>query len=109
MFARLYYREFHSSDNVPRMLKTIETHVNERIVSVNASLTCLISAEHSATMLELWEYPDKDSMNWVRQSLQGATIVPDSLLPETTVFTLTKIYSHGADWNGADWDDAADY
>ncbi len=99
MIARLYYRKFKSPDHVTRMFGTIETHVNNRIVAVSASLIFLRSDEHPSTMLELWEYPDEDSMHWVRQSLEGATVIPDAMLPENTIFTLNEIFSHNDDWN----------
>ena len=98
MIARLYYRKFRAAEHVDRMFGTIETHVNNRIVAVTASLIFLRPHEHQATMLELWEYPDEDSMHWVRQSLQGATVIPDAMLPENTIHTLNCIYSHNADW-----------
>ena len=99
MIARLYYRKFRQEEHVDRMFGTIETHVNNRIVAVSASLMFFRAEDHPATMIELWEYPDEDSMHWVRQSLQGATVIPDAMLPENTIYTLDQIFSHNDDWD----------
>ena len=99
MIARLYYRTFPKPEHVERMFGTIETHVNNRIVAVSASLIFLRPESQPETMLELWEYPDEDSMHWVRQSLQGATVIPDAMLPKNTIYTLNAIFSHNADWD----------
>ncbi len=98
MIARLYYRKFQSPNHVRRMFSTIETHVNDRIVAVSASLIFLQPDEHPNIMLELWEYPDEDSMHWVRQSLQQATVIPDTMMPENSIYTLNNIFCHNDDW-----------
>ena len=50
-------------------------------------------------MIEFWEYPDEESMHWVRQSLQGATVIPDAMLPENEIHNLDLAFSHNADWD----------
>lgn len=98
MTARLYIRTFVSAENVERLIGTVETHVMNRISAVTASLMVMASKDHPNIMVELWEYPDEDSMHWVRQSLQGATVIPDAMLPENEIHTLELAASHNADW-----------
>ena len=38
-------------------------------------------------------------MHWVRQSLQGATVIPDAMLPENEIHNLDLAFSHNADWD----------
>lgn len=98
MIARLYIRQFQSADNVNRLLGTVETHVKGRISAVTASLDCFVPAADPTVMIELWEYPDEDSMHWVRQSLQAATVIPDKMLPENEIHTLDCVLAFNADW-----------
>lgn len=98
MIARLYFRTFKQSDMVQRMLGTIDTHVMNRIAAVTASLMVYVPNDHPNQMVELWEYPDEDSMLWVRQSMQGATVIPDAMLPENEIHNLDLVLSHNADW-----------
>ena len=98
MTARLYIRRFNSVENVERLIGTVETHVMNRISAVTASLMVMASNDQPNIMVELWEYPDEDAMHWVRQSLQGATVIPDAMLPENEIHTLELAASHNADW-----------
>ena len=98
MIARLYIRKFIAAENVERMIGTVETHVMSRISAVAASLLVYVPNSAPNHMAELWEYPDEDSMLWVRQSLQGATVIPDAMLPENEIHNLDLVMSHNADW-----------
>lgn len=99
MVGRLYIRRFQQASHVIRLLGTVETHVKGRIAAVTASLACYVPNNDPATMIELWEYPDESSMQWVQQSLQGATVIPDAMLPENEIHTLDLVLSHNADWD----------
>ncbi|MCE2517653.1 MAG: hypothetical protein J4F41_07455 [Alphaproteobacteria bacterium] len=99
MIARLYIRKFKSPDNVERMVGTVDTHVMSRISAVTASLLVYVPKDAPNHMVELWEYPDEDSMQWVRQSLQGATVIPDAMLPENDIHNLDLVMAHNADWD----------
>lgn len=99
MTARLYLRTFKTPEMVTRMLGTVETHVKGRVAAVTASLYCYVPEQHPNVMVELWEYPDEDSMHWVRQSLQGATVIPDKMLPENEIHNLECVLSFNADWD----------
>lgn len=98
MIARFYVRTFKSSENVERMLGTVDTHVQHRISAVTASLMVYVPKNTPHQMIELWEYPDADSMEWVRQSLQGATVIPDAMLPDNEIHNMNLVFSHNADW-----------
>ena len=99
MIARLYLRTFKHPEMVQRMLGTIDTHVMHRIAAVTASLLVYVPSERPDQMIELWEYPDEESMLWVRQSMQGATVIPDAMLPENEIHNLDLVLSHNADWD----------
>ena len=98
MIARLYFRTFKQLDMVQRMLGTIDTHVVNRIAAVTASLMVYVPYDHPTQLVELWEYPDVESMAWVRQSMQGATVIPDAMLPDNEIHNLDLVLSHNADW-----------
>ena len=98
MIARLYFRTFKKPEMVQRMLGTVDTHVMNRIAAVTASLLVYVANHKPNVMVELWEYPDEDSMAWVRQSMQGATVIPDAMLPENEIHNLDLVFSHNADW-----------
>ena len=99
MIGRFYIRRFQQSSHVARLLGTVETHVKGRVAAVTASLCCYVPLDDPNTMVEFWEYPDEESMHWVRQSLQGATVIPDAMLPENEIHTLDLVFSHNADWD----------
>ena len=99
MIARLYFRTFKQPEMVRRMLGTIDTHVMGRISAVTASLLVYSCQDDPCQMVELWEYPDEDSMDWVRQSMQGATVIPDAMLPDNEIHNLELVLSHNADWD----------
>ena len=98
MIGRLYIRRFQEPAHVVRLLGTVDTHVKGRVSAVTASLCCYVPVDDPNIMVEVWEYPDEDSMSWVRQSLQGATVIPDAMLPENEIHTLDLAVSHNADW-----------
>ena len=100
--ARLYIRHFRSVADAERLLSSVETHVRDRIAAVSASLTCF-QPQDRRIVIELWQYPDADSMEWVRGSLQGVTVIPDTMMPQNTIHTLRRVISHGSeDWETAD-------
>ena len=99
MIGRLYIRRFQQAGHVVRLLGTVETHVKGRVAAVTASLACFVPTSDPTVMIELWEYPDEESMQWVRQSLQGATGSPMPCCRKTKSTLLIWLSPHNAEWD----------
>ena len=70
--SRIYRREFSNPADVETFINSVQV-IEKRISSATLRLRLHQCSENPLVIFEIWEYPDEDTMEWVRQSLEGAT------------------------------------
>ena len=86
--ARIYQREFKTPADAEAFIEA--THLFEgRISAVDMSYRLYQSDENPCHIIEIWEYPDEESMEWVQSSMEGAVAIPRRFNPETKLIPAT--------------------
>lgn len=86
--ARIYKRTFAAAADVAAFLEAVAV-IESRLTAVDVKYRLYHSDEDPLILFEIWEYPDKDAMEWVQSSMEGATVVPRRFQIETEIFTTT--------------------
>ena len=68
--SRIYRREFSNPADVETFINSVQV-IEKRISSATLRLRLHQCSENPLVIFEIWEYPDEDTMEWVRQSLEG--------------------------------------
>lgn len=71
-FTRIYRREFTEPSDVETFVNSLPI-IRQRIAGAKLRLRLHRCVENPLVIFEIWEYPDEDTMEWVQQSLEGAT------------------------------------
>ena len=86
--ARIYKRTFSNSGDVSEFLQAVGW-IPDRLTAVDVKYRLYQCDDDPCVLFELWEYPDKDAMEWVQQSMEGATAIPRKFDMQTEVWTTT--------------------
>ena len=84
--ARVYKRTFGSEADARAFLEAVPV-IESRLIAVDVKYRLYHCDDNPLIIFEIWEYPDKDAMEWVQASMEGASAVPRRFSVETEVFT----------------------
>ena len=73
--ARIYKRNFTKTADVNEFLQAV-SWIKDRLSAVDVKYRLYQCDDDPLTIFEIWEYPDEDAMEWVQQSMEGASAIP---------------------------------
>ena len=84
--ARIYKRNFASQTDINAFLSAVDL-IKDRLIAVDVKYRLYHCTEDPLVIFEIWEYPDKDAMEWVQSSMEGAVAIPRRFKMTTEIFT----------------------
>lgn len=84
--ARIYKRTFKHQTDVDEFLQAV-SWIKDRLSAVDVKYRLYQSDDNPLEMFEIWEYPDEDAMEWVQQSMEGASAIPRKFDMKTEIWT----------------------
>lgn len=86
--ARIYKRTFENETDISEFLEAV-SWIPDRLSAVDVKYRLYQCDEDPKVIFEIWEYPDEDAMEWVQQSMEGASAVPRKFQMKTEIWSTT--------------------
>ena len=86
--ARIYKRTFENETDISEFLEAV-SWIPDRLSAVDVKYRLYQCDEDPKVIFEIWEYPNEDAMEWVQQSMEGASAVPRKFQMNTEIWSTT--------------------
>jgi len=86
--ARIYKRTFENETDISEFLEAV-SWIPDRLSAVDVKYRLYQCDDDPKVIFEIWEYPDEDAMEWVQQSMEGASAVPRKFQMKTEIWSTT--------------------
>jgi len=84
--ARIYKRTFETEADARAFLESVPV-IESRLTAVDAKYRLYHCDDNPLVLFEIWEYPNRDAMEWVQSAMEGASAVPRRFSVQTEIFT----------------------